>query len=98
MRSSLLRRTASAKKVSASPEIAVAGYSLISSSVIGCAPAAVPNRASATPRTDLDIIDTQPFILNTRRGNSAIRGAQRAIEIVVEIVDIFEAGREAQQV
>src|SRR6187401_408811 len=73
MRPSLRRFTASAKNASASPEIAVAGYSLIRSRVI-CA---------CTDEIDAAAAIRMMMILSIGR-------PQRAIEIVVEIVDVLK--------
>src|SRR5437762_13207436 len=94
MRPSDFRFTVSAKKMSASPEIEVAGYSLMRSRA-GCAAAGMTReKDSATAAAKgLAFIGFPQWT-----GRSCVRPAQRAIEIGVKIVDIFQADREPQQV
>src|SRR5947208_3771100 len=82
----LFRFTASAKNASASLEMAVAGNSLMRSRVT-CADA---GRASATSAT---AAMRRPSTTGSRIGRP-----QCAVEIVIEIVGVFQSGREAQQI
>src|SRR5690242_11027553 len=90
----LWRLTASAKNASASPEIAVAGYSLIKSSVTGCA-AATAGKANTRTTAATRARERSIRVFRTMSG---VGGAQCAVEVVVEIARILQADREAQQV
>src|SRR5436853_7697970 len=93
-RPSDLRFTVAAKKASAWPEIEVAGYSLIRSRT-GCAAAgaARENDSATTVAKGLAFIGFPSWM-----GRSCVRRPQRTIEIGIEIVDVLEPDRKAQQV
>src|SRR4051794_21922425 len=93
-RPSDLRFTASAKKTSASPEIEVAGYSLMRSRM-GCAAAGATRDkdSAAAAAKGLAFMGFPSWT-----GRSCVGRPQRTIEVGVEIVHIFQTDRKAQQV
>src|ERR1041385_4058262 len=82
-RPSLLRLTASAKNASAAPDIAVAGYSLMRSSVTWADAGRASVISAAKERS---------------RAGLRIRGTHRAVAVGVEIARVLQPDREAEQV
>ena len=65
-----------------------AGYSLISSSVVCAVAGAASSAMNAMPIAAGFSIGTT---FHTRQGKrSGVGGAQRAVEIIVEIIDVFQ--------